>query len=36
MGQGDTASEVYHYSKLVSLPAANRLFAIGPGFGDSR
>ena len=32
---GDASSEVYHYSKLISLPATNRLFAIGPALGDA-
>ena len=32
---GDASSEVYHYSKLVSLPATNRLFAVGPALGDA-
>ena len=36
IGEGEAATEVFHYLKLVSLPATNRLFAIGPGFGDTR
>jgi len=36
VGEGEAAIEVYHYSKLNSLPATNRLFAIGPGFGNTR
>ena len=35
VGDGDASSEVYHYSKLVSLPATNRLFAVGPAFEDA-
>ena len=36
VGEGEAAAEVYHYSKRVSLSATNRLFAIGPGFGNAR
>ena len=35
VGEGDASSEVYHYSKLISLPATNRLYAVGPAFGDA-
>ena len=28
LGDAETASEIHHYSKLLALPAVNRLFAV--------
>ena len=31
IGEGDRAGEIHHYSQLLSLPAENRLYAVGKG-----
>ena len=34
LGENDAMSGIYHYSKLVSLPSVNRLFAVGSASGE--